>query len=105
LLCYDGASLAVTLVSALKLPYGKRAIVDIAKLRDYCLSPARPEGRHKAKMFRASLGMQRGAADELRAALLIAAGEENAVPGNADEYGRHFVVDFPMQYAGRKAML
>lgn len=38
-----------------KLPGYNHAVVDIAKLRDYCLNPNHPEGRHKAKVFRAAL--------------------------------------------------
>ena len=41
----------------MKLPNGKKAVVEIAKLRDYCLSVAHPEGRHKARVFRAVLGI------------------------------------------------
>ena len=40
----------------MKLPNGHRAIVDLVKLRDYCLSPQHPTGRHKARVFRAALG-------------------------------------------------
>ena len=34
----------------MKLPYGAHAVVDIAKLRDYCLSAEHPRGRHKARL-------------------------------------------------------
>jgi hypothetical protein len=40
-----------------KLPNGKRAVVEIAKVRDYCLNVAHPEGRHKARVIRAVLGI------------------------------------------------
>src|SRR5580698_6521766 len=33
------------------LPGGVKAIVDISKLRDYCLDPHPPRGRHKALVF------------------------------------------------------
>jgi hypothetical protein len=33
----------------MKLPNPKRAVVDIAKLRDYILNPEHPRGRHKAR--------------------------------------------------------
>ena len=35
----------------MKLPSGARAVVDVAKLCDYCLSPDHPRGRHKARGF------------------------------------------------------
>ena len=36
--------------SQIKLPIGDFAIMGIAKLRDYCLNPAHPRGRHKARV-------------------------------------------------------
>lgn len=35
----------------MKLPNADRAVVGLAKLRDYCLSPTHPRGRHKARVF------------------------------------------------------
>ena len=35
-------------------------------------------------------------AEELRAALLVAAGTEDATPSDRDEYGERFVLDFSM---------
>jgi hypothetical protein len=40
----------------MNLPGGGDAIVDIAKLRDYCLDSRHPRGRHKARVFAATLG-------------------------------------------------
>jgi Domain of unknown function (DUF4926) len=34
------------------LPNGDRAILDIRKLEDYCLSPSHPRGRHNTRVFR-----------------------------------------------------
>jgi hypothetical protein len=34
------------------LPHSDRAILDIRKIEDYCLSPVHPRGRHKARVFR-----------------------------------------------------
>ncbi len=62
----------------MKLPNGTNAVVDIVKLRDYCLNSGHPEGRHKARVFRATLGMKREDAEELRAALLAAARDQDA---------------------------
>ncbi len=31
----------------MKLPNAERAVVDLAKLRHYCLNPTHPRGRHK----------------------------------------------------------
>jgi hypothetical protein len=35
----------------MKLPNGEHAVVDSAKLREYCLNPHHARGRHKARVF------------------------------------------------------
>lgn len=61
----------------MKLPNGNRAIVDIRKLRDYCLNPDNPRGSAKARVFVRALGISASHASELREKLLeIAASEE-----------------------------
>ena len=74
-----------------------------SKLRDYCLDPHHPRGRHKARVFLSALGLEQSDADFLRAALIEAAREEDAVPGEADEYGKRYTVDFPMTHGDREA--
>ena len=54
----------------MRIPHAENATVDIRKLRDYCLSPAHPEGQHKARLFVAALGMTEADAEPLRDALL-----------------------------------
>ena len=80
----------------MKLPNGGKAIVEIEKLRDYCLNPAHPRGRHKARVFVSRLGITAQQADLLRQALIRAARMEPASPGFADEYGLRYVIDFEM---------
>ncbi len=41
------------------VPNANRAILDLRKIEDYCLSPAHPRGRHKARVFREALGLSR----------------------------------------------
>jgi hypothetical protein len=41
----------------MKLPGGIAAIVEISKLRDYCLDPHHPRGRYKARVFLSALGL------------------------------------------------
>jgi uncharacterized protein DUF6883 len=55
------------------LPHGDEAIVDIRKIEDYCLNPSHPRGRHKARVFREALDVQRSNAALLRDVLLEAA--------------------------------
>jgi hypothetical protein len=47
-----------------------RAEIDIRKLRDYCLNPLHDEGKHKARVFAAALGMTATDAESLRDILL-----------------------------------
>lgn len=87
----------------MKLPSGADAIVDIAKLRDYCLDPQHPRGRHKARVFPSALDLGQTDAGFLRAALLEAARGEDAALGEADEYGDRYTVDFRIAHADREA--
>ena len=46
--------------------FGGISFVDIAKIRDYCLNLSHPRGRHKARVFQASLGITVDDSEELR---------------------------------------
>ncbi|MFZ1990169.1 MAG: DUF6883 domain-containing protein [Alphaproteobacteria bacterium] len=76
-------------------------VVDLVKLRDYCLSDEHPRGRHKARVFRSALGLQRDGAGELREALLNAArqGSGNLKMTQSDDFGDRYVLDFAMTTA------
>jgi hypothetical protein len=77
-----------------KLPNPEHAVVDIHKLRNYCLSPEHRRGCHKARVFASSLGLTVDDASYLREALLAAVRENDAAPAEHDEYGKRYVVDF-----------
>ncbi|MFI3118633.1 MAG: hypothetical protein QX203_01470 [Methylococcaceae bacterium] len=68
----------------MKLPNGTRAVIDIEKLRDYCLSTQHPEGRHKARVFLSALEITSSDADKLREILLIAAVNNEALITGTD---------------------
>lgn len=89
----------------MKMPNADRAFVDIAKLRDYCLSANHPRGRHKARVFVAALGLTEGDAAELQHALLEAAQIEEVVSGEQDSYGQRYVLDFPLSTAAGRAVV
>lgn len=80
----------------MKLPNGSRTIVDLAKLRDYCLNDQHPRGWHKARVFASALGIRKADAGVLRQALQTAAEEEQATLVEWDEYGQRYVIDFFM---------
>jgi hypothetical protein len=80
----------------MKLPNADRAVVDIEKLRDYCLDPGHPRGRHKARVFASALGITADDAELLHEELLAAANNAEAEPTDSDEFGQRFVLDFKM---------
>jgi hypothetical protein len=89
----------------MKLPGGEHAFVDLAKLRDYCLNPLHPRGRHKARVFVSALGLTRADAEFLRDELLRAAREADAVMDDVDEYGERYTIDFGLARDLRRAMV
>jgi hypothetical protein len=72
-----------------------RVVVDIAKLRAYCLSPHHPRGRHKARVFRSRLGLEADDAERLRQMLLqgARANLDHLVPTSADRHGQRYALD------------
>ena len=80
----------------MKMPGGDAAIIDRQKLVGYCLNPEHPRGKHKARVF-ATLGFTIEHADELRTALLKAAGTADAQPAASDRFGDRYVIEFEIQ--------
>ena len=78
----------------MKLRDGESAVVDIAKLRLYCLDSNHPRGACKARQFAARLGFTASDAETLQQYLLDAARKsEEAVVGLRDEYGQLYDLD------------
>ena len=64
------------------LPNSDQHILDLHKLKDYCLSASHPRGRHKARVFREALGLAADDTEWLRDRLLEAvkgADAENSI--------------------------
>lgn len=78
------------------LPNGDRAVVDIEKLRDYCLNHLHVKGKHKARVFKAALGMTADDAERLRDILLDAARTLEAKRTGPSDYGDRYVIEFRM---------
>lgn len=70
--------------------------MDLRKLRDYCLNPAHPRGRQKARVFASALDLGADDATELRDALLFAARSDKAYATERDEHGQRYILDFDM---------
>ncbi len=85
------------------LPNAPLAVIALAKLRDYCLNPDHPEGKHKARVFAAALGLGREDAQALRLAILQAVQTANATQGLTDQWGERYTVDVVVENGGRLA--
>ncbi|MFU8789358.1 MAG: DUF6883 domain-containing protein [Methylobacter sp.] len=81
-------------------------LIDIKKLRDYCLSTQHPEGCHKARVFLSALGMTSADAEKLREILLIAATVNNEVfMTGTDQYGCRYIFDVLVTWNNREAFV
>src|ERR1035438_4726314 len=89
----------------MKVTNPERAIVDIAKLRDYSLSPTHKEGKHKARVFAGALGIAEEDADWLRTVLLEAVRRYDCVLGRMTSFGQRYIVDFPVARDDKRAQV
>jgi len=80
----------------MKMPCGEHAIIDVAKLLDYCLSPDHELGKHKARVFEEALRINQSNWERLRDGLLGAVCSNNAIPAASDRYGDRYLIDFEM---------
>ena len=85
-------------------PNADRAVAEIRKLRDYCLDPMHDEGKHKARLFPA-VGITVNDAGELRDFLLQAVKTNEAQLGRRDAYGQRYIVDFPIDWRGKRTLI
>ncbi|MFE4108423.1 DUF6883 domain-containing protein [Almyronema epifaneia] len=80
----------------MKLPYGDRVSPAqiIQKLETYALNSSHSSGKHKARLFRAKLGITLENKELLVNALLQAASVTGAAMTISDQYGDRYVIDF-----------
>lgn len=88
-----------------RLPCGDEAILDIRKIESYCLSPSHPRGRHKAKVFREALDLQRSDAAWLRDVLLETARSGEASQVAEDAWGTQWRIDVTVRRQEKSAMV
>jgi hypothetical protein len=81
------------------------AQIDLEKLTDYCLNPAHPRGRHKARVFRVALALTVADAMELQQALAEAAANGDAQIGASDKFGKRYIIDFELSRLGKTAQV
>jgi hypothetical protein len=87
------------------IPNADRAILDLRKIEDYCLSPVHPRGRHKARVFREALGLLRDDAQWLREVLLSGMQRAEAQALADDANGRRWRVDIPLTRHGKRVVV
>jgi hypothetical protein len=87
------------------IPNAENAVIDIRKLRDYCLNPEHSDGKNKARLFSSILGMTATNAEELRQILLEVIQTHEAQLGRRDEFGQRYRLDFSIEWQNRRATL
>ena len=80
----------------MNVPNAAEAFVEIAKLRDYSLNPFHTEGKHKARVFRAALGLTTDDAEWLREILLDIVRKRDCQLGKKTDFGQRYIVDFAL---------
>ncbi len=80
----------------MKLDNSDKAIIEIEKLRDYCLNKEHPIGKHKATVFKTKLGLTSNDFNELKELLLQGIKNNEAKESFTDVYGKRFYVDFSL---------
>jgi hypothetical protein len=88
-----------------RLPQADRSVLDIRKIEDYVLDPLHPRGRHKARIFREVLGLQRSDATWLRDVLLDAVRSNEASQVSSDIWGTYWRCDISIKRQGKAAVV
>ena len=89
----------------MKLPNGPRALIDPRKVTGYSLDSEHDEGRHKAHLFEALLGIDQQNAEILLDAVEKAAATGEAIVGKFDKYGQRYVIEFAFTGPGGTATI
>ncbi len=87
------------------LPNSEQAIVDITKLRGYCLNPVHEEGKHKARVFASALGLNLESAEWLQGQLLAMARQKECQTGKKTDHGQRYQIDFTLTHQGKTAQV
>lgn len=81
----------------------KKVSVDNRKLRDYCLNPHHPVGKHKAKVFSSQLGIERDDGQWLKEEIIEKIKDADIVWGREDKYGKRCSADLELNMNNRYA--
>jgi hypothetical protein len=87
------------------LPGASSAAIELEKLRDYCLDPDHPRGKHKARVFLAALGITKADSELLRSKILAAVPTEACEVGETDDYGARYSVEVTITVNDQSAVV
>ena len=87
----------------MKLPRNDRVVIDVEKVRGYLLNPHHPRGRHKARVFRAALGLDAADAMVLIDWLRGIAAAIDADRLSSDQFGVRYSIQAVMTTAAGQA--
>lgn len=88
-----------------KLPNGTHAIVPAGKLKEYCLNPLHPDGKHKAKVFAKALGIRQDNHTALTKLVLESAESGVVTRIQENEFGKIYRVEHTIQGIYQKEIL
>ena len=89
----------------MQLPNSHKAVVEIEKLREYSLNPTHPVGKHKARVFKAALGITLQDAEWLRERALELALSDDFESGRVSVFGEKYVINSLVEYEGKTALV
>ena len=78
------------------LPNLQRATIAVEKLRNYALNARHPTGQHKAKVFKAMLGIDERHAEVLAEIILSSLSRSPAFQAERDTYGMRWTTYHPV---------
>ena len=79
--------------------------IDIRKLRDYCLNPHHPVGKHKAHVFSSQLGIGRNDARLLKQKIIEKMKDVEIEWAHEDTLGKRFTADLTLDMINRSALV
>jgi hypothetical protein len=83
----------------------ENALLDIGKLRGYCLNSAHSKGKDKARVFMSALGVRQADALWLRAEILRTLPFAAAVQQIEDVWGIRYAVDMEITHNAKTAIV
>ena len=87
------------------LPNADLTVFDIRKVADYCLNPSHARGRHKARVFREALNLERGDAALAKGCFAGGRGFHRGILDQAERVGRSLRLDATIERHDKSAMV